>query len=314
MNKNKIGFIVLAICSNFIFLTSCVPSGSLIDNRLSQEIINPIAKPTPAEGPIEDPGRDPGSDPDQTIDRYEGIVSVGTWCSGSMVILRGQPTSSKAMVLSNGHCLKEVPDMFRSYKVKVNATIAEQTFKLFKTKTETFALKVNKIIYGTMTDTDIAFYESTETYDEIESRTGVEPLIMDDQRPIVGTQLEIITGLFSLEYYCAIDKFIPQLAEDVWLWKDSIKYTNDRCKTKPGTSGSPIINLKTREVIGVNNTGNTTGAKCTENNPCERDAAGNVLSYKKGDNYGQQTYWIYSCVDQNFKLDLNRSGCLLSKG
>jgi hypothetical protein len=79
-----------------------------------------------------------------------------------------------------------------------------------------------------------------------------------------------------------------------------------------GTSGSPIIARGTRTVIGINNTGNEDGLRCEENNPCEIDEKGNVF-YQRGQNYGQQTYWIYSCLTPNFDIDLNKPGCLLAK-
>ena len=65
-----------------------------------------------------------------------------------------------------------------------------------------------------------------------------------------------------------IDKFIFMVKEANWTFKDSIRYT-DGCDTIGGTSGSPIIEAGTRTVIGVNNSANESGRKCTMNNPCE---------------------------------------------
>jgi hypothetical protein len=48
------------------------------------------------------------------------------------------------------------------------------------------------------------------------------------------------------------------------------------------------------------------------NNPCEIDEKGNVTA-TRGFSYGQQTYWVYSCLNQYNELDLSVAGCLLPK-
>lgn len=66
------------------------------------------------------------------------------------------------------------------------------------------------------------------------------------------------------------------------------------------------------EVIGVNNTGNEDGERCTLNNPCEVDANGNI-TVDQGAAYGQQTWWFYTCLTATRTLDLNKAGCQLAK-
>ncbi|MBC7464820.1 MAG: serine protease, partial [Bdellovibrio sp.] len=82
-------------------------------------------------------------------------------------------------------------------------------------------------------------------------------------------------------------------------------------ETIGGTSGSPITKAGTKIVIGINNTGNEDGQKCTMNNPCEIDLQGNI-TFTKGVSYGQQTYQIYSCLNTARELDLTVQGCLLT--
>ena len=80
-----------------------------------------------------------------------------------------------------------------------------------------------------------------------------------------------------------------------------------------GTSGSPIIEEGTRNVVGVNNTGYEGGEACTLNNPCEMDEENNVQVFTDK-NYGQQTKYIYSCLSEDFSIDLNKAGCRLYGG
>jgi hypothetical protein len=46
------------------------------------------------------------------------------------------------------------------------------------------------------------------------------------------------------------------------------------------------------------------------NNPCEIDQNGEV-SFTKGFSYGQQTYWVYTCLTTTNEIDLAVAGCLL---
>jgi hypothetical protein len=95
------------------------------------------------------------------------------------------------------------------------------------------------------------------------------------------------------------------------VWKDSIRYTSE-CQTIGGTSGSPIVETATGKVIGINNTGNEDGARCTLNNPCEVAPDGTV-TVRQGTNYGEETYLFYGCLVAGSEIDLAKPGCALPK-
>lgn len=242
---------------------------------------------------------------------FEGIIKLSN-CSGSLVRFAGQPTSSKAVVLTNGHCHQAgaFGGMIKPGAVIVNKAFSRD-MKIFNKEMKLFPVKVSKVMYATMTDTDISLYELTESYDSIMSKYKIEAFSMDTIKPFVGTNIDIVSGYWDRGYSCAIDAFIFQLKEENYLFQDSIRYT-DTCDTVGGTSGSPIISRGTRNVIGINNTANESGRKCTMNNPCEITQEGKitVLRDKK---YGQQTYTIYSCLRPDFNVDLTIPGCLLPK-
>ena len=125
------------------------------------------------------------------------------------------------------------------------------------------------------------------------------------------TQIEIISGYWEKGYSCAIDAFVQTLKEGDWTFTDAIRYTPE-CDTIGGTSGSPIIEKGTRNVIAINNTHNVNGRECTINNPCEVLPNGDIFA-RKDLRYGQQTYNVYSCLDRDFKFDLSLEGCALPK-
>jgi V8-like Glu-specific endopeptidase len=242
---------------------------------------------------------------------FEGIVRLSN-CSGSLVKFAGQPATDFALVMTNGHCLEG--GFLKPGQVAVNKP-STRTFKLYKkydaTNPELISIQAQKIVYSTMTDTDVTLYQLNETYQQILDRSQIRALTINKSAPVVGTEMEIISGYWNRGYSCAVDGFVFRLREADWTWKNSIRYT-DGCATIGGTSGSPIIEKGTRTVIGINNTGNENGEKCTMNNPCEVTAAGEVL-WEKELRYGQNVYLFYSCLDEKFQLDLKKEGCQLPK-
>lgn len=238
---------------------------------------------------------------------FEGIVGLSN-CSGSLVRFEHSTDTDKAMVLTNGHCLEfgfPKPGTF------VYGRASSRTFSLLNPRGQSVGqATARKIMYSTMTGTDMTLYELRETFGEIYTRFNIRPLTMSSQHPSVNDPIEVISGYWKRGFTCAIEKFVHQLREDSYTNTDSIRYSRPGCETYGGTSGSPVILAGSRTVIGVNNTGNEDGQKCSMNNPCEIDEKGNI-SYQQGYSYGQQTYWVYSCLNSNKELDLNTPGCML---
>ncbi|MFY7992374.1 MAG: S1 family peptidase [Bacteriovoracaceae bacterium] len=266
------------------------------------------------KAPVDDLNFRPGvylkNQPSHQYD-FEGIVKLSN-CSGALVQFEGQPDSDKALVMTNGHCVPAGPfgGFLKPGQVIVNKNDGRE-FKLFKDLKTLFPIKATKLVYATMTNTDVAFYELNESYNQIHSRTGVEPLTLASTHPVEGVDIQIISGYWERGYSCAVDGFVAKLKEADWLFTNSIRYT-DGCDTIGGTSGSPLIEAGTKNVIGINNTSNESGQKCTMNNPCEVQENGEIY-VRKGNRYGQQTFLAYSCLTKNFKIDLSIAGCKLPK-
>jgi V8-like Glu-specific endopeptidase len=238
---------------------------------------------------------------------FEGIVKLSN-CSGSLIRFAGQPTSSNAYVLTNGHCLGrpflKPGEAVKNKKVRRRMKIADKNMK-FRNVT------AKLLVYGTMTGTDSAIYELNETYDQI-AKMGIEPFDFDSTRPAIGVDIEIVSGYWERGYSCYIDGFVFNLREAGWDFFDSVRYSDKGCEVIGGTSGSPIIQKGTRVVVAINNTGNMNGRECTMNNPCEVDQDGNITVLKDR-GYGQQTYNFYTCLTPDFRIDTSLPGCELTK-
>ncbi|MFT6631831.1 MAG: V8-like Glu-specific endopeptidase [Bacteriovoracaceae bacterium] len=239
---------------------------------------------------------------------FEGIIKLSN-CSGSLIKFSGQPDTSKAYVLTNGHCVQKSGGYLEPGEVWFNKPM-KRKMEVFTKDMNLFTVNATKISYATMTGTDSAIYQLKETYKDI-SKYGIEPFLLDANHPIIGTSIDIVSGYWDRGYRCFIDGFVFELLEGDWTFTDSIRFSNMGCKTKGGTSGSPITQTDTRVVIGVNNTGNMQGKRCTLSNPCENDADGNITVRRRS--YGQQTYHFSTCLTPDFKIDLKIPGCLLPK-
>jgi hypothetical protein len=97
----------------------------------------------------------------------------------------------------------------------------------------------------------------------------------------------------------------------VWTWHDSIRYDRS-CEPTHGTSGSPLVDTGSGQIVGINNTGNDNGLMCTLNNPCEVAPDGSTAAYQ-GQAYGQATHWFTTCLTWWRTIDLSIPGCLLTK-
>ncbi|GAA2288738.1 serine protease [Streptomyces kunmingensis] len=239
---------------------------------------------------------------------FAGTVSLSN-CSGSVVRVPNSQPTDPALVMSNGHCLESG---FPGPGEVVVDQPSTRTFGLLNSAGSKVAtLRASKVAYGTMTDTDVSLYELTSTYQKIESSYGIKALELSAARPAQGTAISVVSGYWKRIYNCSVDGFAYRLKEGEWTWKDSVRYTS-ACQTIGGTSGSPVLDQATKKVVAVNNTGNESGGRCTDNNPCEVDQNGTV-TVRKGINYAQQTYGIVPCIGIGNKLDLTAQGCTLPK-
>ncbi|MGB0452999.1 MAG: trypsin-like peptidase domain-containing protein [Bacteriovoracaceae bacterium] len=238
---------------------------------------------------------------------FEGIVKLSN-CSGSIIKFQGQSLDDNAIVLTNGHCLGgrflQPGEVAYKKPSRRRMRVADKNMRFH-------SITAKELIYGTMTDTDAALYRLRETYNDLE-KLGIQAFELSNQRPQVGTAIEVVSGYWERGYSCAIDDFVHILKEASWTFTDSIRYTSPGCEIIGGTSGSPIIQSGTRIVIGVNNTANQSGRRCAMNNPCEVDK-NNSVSVRRGAGYGQQTYLFYTCLNAQNDIDLSLAGCKLPK-
>ncbi|MFF1955068.1 putative Ig domain-containing protein, partial [Kitasatospora herbaricolor] len=229
-------------------------------------------------------------------------------CSASLVRYPASVDTDRALMLTNGHCLPTMPS---AGQVIQNASASRSGTLLSPSGASLGTVQADKVLYATMTGTDVALYQLTDTYASITTKYATTALTISDTHPVDGSSMFIPSSYWKQTWNCSVNGFVGTLREDEWTWHDSIRYSTG-CNTTHGTSGSPIVDATSKRVVGINNTGNDDGAMCTLNNPCEVAADG-TTKVTKGQSYGQQVYWFTTCLGTGRVIDLNVSGCLLTK-
>ncbi|WP_033258060.1 S1 family peptidase [Kitasatospora setae] len=239
---------------------------------------------------------------------FAGTVALSN-CSGSLVRMPNSVDSDPGLILTNGHCLET--GMPAAGQVITNQTSTRGFTLLNASGGSLGTVKANRVLYSTMTDTDVTLYRLSSSYATIKSRYGISALTLDTAHPVAGSSIKVVSGYWKKIYSCSVDGFAYRLKEGSWTWKDSVRYTSG-CDIIGGTSGSPVVDATTGKVVAVNNTINEDSQTCTVNNPCEVDQNGTV-TIRPGLGYAQETYTIPNCFAPGNVLDLTRAGCVLPR-
>lgn len=204
----------------------------------------------------------------------QNAIAMTNGCSAFLL------NSKEPTIVTNGHCVGRIPNGVEwkdKYKEK------EFIFQSPVTK-EQVILHSEKILYATMTGTDIAVMNLVEKWDELKKLGLVGLRIYPDH---AKSEMEIVRveryPVFS-QYNCFIEKVIQKLTEAQWSWTNAFRHN---CDNWGGASGSAIIDKSSGLLIGIHNTANEEGKFCSENNPCEIDNDGKVEAFI-GKGYGQR--------------------------
>ncbi|MFI9011722.1 serine protease [Actinosynnema sp. NPDC053489] len=233
---------------------------------------------------------------------FTGAVAL-SGCSGSVVRPPAYQRTDPALVLTNGHCVR-----FLEPREVVVDVPADRKVTLLDTDGEgsIATLHAVSLVYATMYTTDVALYRLAVTYGDLEAM-GTRALELSPDQPAVGIDVRVVSGYWRHIYSCQADGYVHELREGRWTWQGSMRYTED-CRTKGGTSGSPVVDAATGKVVAVNNTGNEDGESCTDNNPCEVDEDGHV-TVRRGIGYAQRTHQVVPCLTGGGRVDLAAPGC-----
>jgi hypothetical protein len=156
---------------------------------------------------------------------------------------------------------------------------------------------------------------------------------VSDPPPRPHAKVLVPSGFAKRVYSCTLNNFAFRLFNDTFDWRHSLRFApSPTCRTihgtsgTSGTSGSPVLNPRTRDVLGVNNAINLVPPQCARGEVCgarrgtldcsislcEQTRAGRFTQHVHR-RYGQQTWWLTTCVGAHRGIDLDLAGCLLPK-
>lgn len=241
--------------------------------------------------------------------RYEGTADFSN-CSGFVFKTAEMPMSNKAWVMTNGHCVTNLLGrMILSPGQAIENQTKSRSVSLVTERLTKLKLNTRKIVYATMTGTDMAIYELRLSYQELLDR-GIRSFELAPTAPLKSSLVEVISAHKNVDYLCAIDEVLVGLREGGFDFNQSLRFSGT-CEQSNGTSGSPVLLKDTRKVVGISNTFNKSGRSCTDNNPCEVDSDGSVSIFH-GARYGQQTALLTDCI-KSASLDLSLADCKLTR-
>ncbi|WP_445401130.1 trypsin-like serine protease [Streptomyces sp. LE64] len=240
------------------------------------------------------------------VPNVEGAVELNG-CVGSVVRAPAARPRDRALLLTNGHCVdgeRPAPGTaLVNRPADFPVPIADRQGYPRTTA------RAERLLYATMTGTDVALYRLDRTYAQLESaRAKVFRLASTPTR--AGDPLTM--AYTSRRFTCTAEAVVPQLREGAHRMVDAIRYATDEgCDPWPGTSGSALLAPDGTTIVGVHNTHNRDGEECTDDNPCEVAPDGTTTAVA-GRAYGQQVHLIGACLGKGSTLALSRADCTLT--
>jgi len=245
--------------------------------------------------------------PDDVIPDVEGSVGLGG-CVGSVVRPPGAAPKDEALLLTNGHCVQG--DRPAPGGALVDRPADREVAIADPRGYPQVTARATRLVYATMTGTDIALYRLDKTYAQL-AADGAKVFRLTSRPVRAGDPLTLVHA--SGRSACRAEAVVEHLREGGYQLSNSIRYaTSPDCAPSQGQSGSPLLAADGVTVVGVHNTHNTAGEMCTDDNPCEVAPDGTTTAVR-GRAYGQQVDLITSCLGRGTRLDLRRPGCTLTR-
>ncbi|MGW0584082.1 trypsin-like serine protease [Streptomyces sp. NPDC002920] len=244
--------------------------------------------------------------PDDQIPNVEGAADLGN-CVGSVVSTPASRPQDPALLLTNGHCVQEQRPAPGT--ALVDRPAAREVPIADRQGYPQTTAHAKRLVYATMTGTDIALYRLDKTYAQLKAE-GAKVFQLTSAPVRAGDPLTMAYAGGRLD--CTAEAVVTHLREGGYQQDDSIRYaTSEDCAPWHGTSGSALLAPDGTTVVGIHNTHNEAGEQCTDNNPCEVGPDQAVTSVQ-GRSYGQQVYLIAACLTEGSKLDLSHPDCTLT--
>lgn len=228
--------------------------------------------------------------------RFKPVGKLWTSLQCTATLISGTETPDKdlpALILTAGHC---VDNNMGTNRVIVGQPVLQNWEFIpdyfIDKKEELHPVKVNKVVYATMKQYDLAVLQLDATYGDMAIK-GILPMKLQrspspQKQPIELAHIPIDGVDMEHRYIrhsaCNITDKTSALYEGIfpWLWEPA--YSMDCTGVVGGSSGSPVVLNEQANIIGIVNTTVTPGYNgCGLGRPCE--IVGNHSSIREGASY-----------------------------
>ncbi len=240
-----------------------------------------------------------------TPEDLRGMASLT--CSGALVRL-GRGADQPAVLLTNGHCARA--KMIDPEDALVDAPYERGSISIYVGTESPVETTPTRVLYATMTGTDLALVELRSTYRDLEAK-GARIYEIADVDAKVDSSVQIISGYWKEKQLCGVSHIVESLAEDAWTYRNAIAL-REPCPVQGGWSGTPLLDSTTSAIVGIISKSNAAGGLCTLDNPCEVLKGGERLAFH-GRTYATRVSPVLACLTSDGDIDLDRRGCKLQK-
>ncbi len=200
-----------------------------------------------------------------TNEELNGMVKIGG-CSASLITI-GRSVRSAASALSAGHC-PSYPLFYKPGEAEAGKkNLSDSPAKVFppsRRNTSPLDIPLDQLYYATMTNSDVAIYDLSESERKIKFR-GLKTFTLADSLPKPGDKLTITSGYWRETQTCEVESILADNSEEEAVigmpmesdpraiphsFHHSILF-KDSCYGRNGWSGSSVIDPKTNQIYGV---------------------------------------------------------------
>ncbi len=232
--------------------------------------------------------------------------------------------AAPAYVLTNGHCV----GLWDTNEVVVAqdppASTITMRFDYFAHTADGPVAEASAVSWATMKGTDLAIVRLDTTLGAL-ADMGVHPFPIATSLPAPGTPIVNVAAPVGAPVVdlpddqrflrlgtCTVEGDPVGLVERQWRWWTAIR--NDCPDVWPGSSGSPILDLATGELVGAINTttiGSAGGTDCWLGRPCEVTLTGTEV--KEDTSYAMPVVGLRDCFAADGSLEA-AGACPLDPG
>jgi Trypsin-like peptidase domain len=238
---------------------------------------------------------------DGQYDRWQGIGRLESrgnrLCTAVLIDTRESDSAANgpAYVLSNGHCVYNTLGRI-GVDLHIEGHVEFNYFKDTPSQRKVYSLK--RLNWSSLQGTDLAVLELDAPLSEL-IEDGIQPLRLADglpeaNSPILSVSAPVAATGYTLRLSACTLESVAQIVEHPYAWVNNLR---NRCQdVLPGSSGSPILNRVTHEVIGImgtSTTGSSENSRCFADAPCEVNDG--QPTWLNTTNYGSPTYPLNAC-------------------